>query len=205
LDSLLAELSTLPKLYTDTLYKFDSICCSPTILARYPPLTTLLQHWHILLPLDPAIPALPLHAALGVFPVPHTRSHDIKAAYSFTEPSVTFTIKVGPGATKKDIHAGLDPLLAFAMPRLDQCIGYRPKRVKRKWEKEQELEYYPTLFLIYDLHCAGMSDADIARRVFVQDFQDIKEPYDYDNDAYKKILLRVAYYLERARELINTV
>ena len=86
-----------------TLAQFTSLCTelrqNPAILQYFPPLTMLIQRWGILIPLDPNIPALPLHAAAAV--LPDARPHDFKVTYSMIEPWATIAVTISPGASKE--------------------------------------------------------------------------------------------------------
>jgi hypothetical protein len=69
----------------------------------------------------------------------------------------------------------------------------------------RDISYYSKLYEVCDLDRAGESVAAIARQTFAEEFKNIKEPFDYTNLAYKKVLGRVTYYLNKAKKLINNV
>jgi hypothetical protein len=204
LESLLpAEFSELPKLYQDMLNTFAQICCSRTILERYPSVATLRQRWHILLPLDPGIPALPFRAAFRIFPdIP---THAITVARPASRRSVTYHITVGPSAINKAILTELGRLLTIDTPMLRHGRAHQPQRVKRLWRDKGDLDYYATLWRIHDLHDAGVAVVDIARQVFPKDFQNITEPYKANDPASRRITQRVKDFLKKAIELRESV
>jgi hypothetical protein len=151
--------------------KFTGLCsklCKPDFLQQFPPLATLRQRWHILLPLDPGISALPARAAYAVFPdiVPHRTTR----IYRRTESRPTSTITMSPRASLTSVLAEVNALLPAAASRL------------------QSFPYYARAFRVYELKRNGTSYPAIAQQVLSEEFKMIKGPHNYKNLEYKKVI-----------------
>jgi hypothetical protein len=183
-----------------TLGKFTGLCSQlyrePAFLQQFPPLAMLRQHWGILLPLDHEIPKLPFRAAYAVFP--DMRPHHFSITYPKTEPRMIITLTTGPWASKEAIQAEFNRYLSIATSRLYH-------RRTHYGEQVRDISHYSKLYEVYDLDRAGESAAAIARQAFAEEFKNIKEPFDYTNHAYKNVLGRVTYFLNKAKALINNI
>lgn len=188
----------------DQLARFAALCNNlrrnPDLLQYFPPLTILRQRWGILFPLNPNIPTLPLRAGWAVFPEPVT--HHFMETRSMIEPQATITVTIGPGATNKDI-------LAEFRKRLSSITSKLKHRRPHYGEQVQSIsKIYKKIFQAHDLEREGKSQSAIAQEMSPKEFKELKnnnQSLDGTNQKYKNLIDRVAYDLERARELINNV
>jgi hypothetical protein len=161
----------------------SKLCEKPDFLQQFPPLATLRQRWHILLPLDPGISALPVRAAYAIFPdiVPHRTTR----IYTKTESRPTSTITMSPRASRASVHAEVDMFLPAATSRVESLVHYR--KAFQVYELKRDSKAYPV----------------IAKQVLPEEFEKILKPLNYKNREYKKVIQRVKDLFKVANNLID--
>jgi hypothetical protein len=187
LESLPGQPSKLLEPDKFTLGKFTVLCSEldqkPAFLQQFSPLATLRHQHRILLPLDHRIRRLPFLAAYAVFP-------DIRPLYAMrvykkTEPRVINTLTFSSEASRTSIYEAVNRLLPSARSHI------------------ASLGYYSKAFDVYDLKCDGKSWPAIAKQVLSEEFEKIEPPYDYTNNAYRKVIQRVTDLFKIAKDLID--
>ena len=156
-------------------------CDLPHIREAVPPLAAFQRQWGIRFPVEPDIP-------YAIRPLLWSaQEHLVECTYDTARNVLHLTVSLD--APKKQIMDAIEDFVTH-WRSLKKLSSKRRSRL-------QERTHYEKIFEVYDLHHDGISDAAIARQLWLEEFKSPQRP-----GAKNPVLQRVSDRIKAAKKLI---